>query len=65
MCDVVVEDDMHEYTRMTREHDNRQPFIEAELIEAIKRYNCVTYRQLAGHIKLVSAYVHRTMVKVA
>ena len=49
-CDVVVDDDMSEYERMAKEHDNRQPFIQQELIEAITRYNCVTYRQLAGHI---------------
>ena len=41
---------MNEYERMAREHDNRQPFIQDELVEAIKSYNCVTYRQLAGHI---------------
>ena len=29
---------------------SRQPFIESELIEAIKLYNCVTYRALARHI---------------
>ncbi len=35
---------------MAKEHDERQPFIQEELIQAIKNYNCVTYRQLAGHI---------------
>jgi hypothetical protein len=35
---------------MEKLHDARQPFIEAELIEAIKNYNCVSYRQLALHI---------------
>jgi hypothetical protein len=49
-CRVIVTDDMEEYKRMAREHDNRQPFIEDELIEGIKSYSCVTYRQLAGHI---------------
>jgi hypothetical protein len=39
-----------EYERMAKQHDNRQPFIESELIEAIKAYNCVTYRALATHI---------------
>ncbi len=34
-CDVVVDDDMSEYERMAKEHDNRQPFIQQELIEAI------------------------------
>ncbi len=47
---LQVEDDMHEYKRMAREHDSRQPFIEEKLIEAILRYNCFTYRQLAGQI---------------
>jgi hypothetical protein len=38
------------YARMERQHDNRQPFIKDELIEAIKAYNCVSYRQLSVHI---------------
>jgi hypothetical protein len=29
-CDVIVTDDVQEYKRMEREHDNRQPFIEEE-----------------------------------
>jgi hypothetical protein len=41
---------MHEYERIASEHDARQPFIEDDLIEATKQYNCVTYRQLSGHI---------------
>ncbi len=49
-CDVILDEDMHEYDRIAKEHDARQPFIEAELIEAIKQYSCVTYRQLSGHI---------------
>ncbi len=35
---------------MATVHDARQSFIQDELVEAIKSYNCVTYRQLAGHI---------------
>ncbi len=49
-CDVALNEDMHEYERIATEHDARQPFIEDQLIEAIKQYNCVTYRQLSGHI---------------
>jgi hypothetical protein len=41
---------MQQYDKMAIVHDARQPFIEVELVEAIKSYNCVTYRQLAGHI---------------
>jgi hypothetical protein len=41
---------MNTRERIATEHDARQPFIEYELIEAIKQYNCVTYRQLSGHI---------------
>ena len=49
---------------MAREHDNRQPFIENELIDAIKSYSCVTYRQLSGHINhwcrhgCIAAWLH-------
>ncbi len=35
---------------MERQYDARHPFSEEELIEAIKSYNCVSYRQLALHI---------------
>jgi hypothetical protein len=49
-CDVQLDTDMHEYERMATQHDARQPFIEEELIAAIKQYSCVTYRQLSGHI---------------
>ena len=48
--DVVLKEDLSEYERMEKHHDNRQPFIEQELIEAIKAYNCITYRALAIHI---------------
>jgi hypothetical protein len=41
-CDVILDEDMHEYERVSTEHDARQPFIE--------EYSCVTYRQLSGHI---------------
>ena len=47
---MLIDEDMNEYERMAREHDNRQPFIQDELVEGIKSYNCITYRQLAGHI---------------
>ena len=47
---VVLREDMTEYERMARQHINRQPFIENELIDAILNYNCVSYRQLAVHI---------------
>ena len=40
--DVVVKDDLAEFERMATQHDARQPFIESELVEAIKSYNCVT-----------------------
>jgi hypothetical protein len=49
-CDVTLDKDMHEYERIAKEHDARQPFIEDEMIEAIKQYNCVTYQQLSAHI---------------
>ena len=48
--DVMLKENLSEYERMAKQHDNRQPFIESELIEAIKAYNCVTYRALATHI---------------
>jgi hypothetical protein len=45
------EEDLSEYSRLERQHDSRQPFIEGELIDAcIKTYNCVSYRQLAVQI---------------
>jgi hypothetical protein len=47
---VVLSDDMGEYDRMAKQHDARQPFIEGELIEAIKQYSCITYQQLSEHI---------------
>ena len=34
--DVVLKQDLSEFERMAKQHDNRQPFIEQELIEAIK-----------------------------
>ncbi len=46
-CCLVIKDDMKEYERMAKEHDEKQPFIKEQLIEAIKAYNCVTYRQLS------------------
>jgi hypothetical protein len=49
-CIVEINEDMQQYEKMATVHDERQPFIEEELVEAIKSYNCVTYRQLAGHI---------------
>jgi hypothetical protein len=49
-CCLIIKDDMQEYERMAKEHDGRQPFIQDELVEAIKAYSCVTYRQFAGHI---------------
>jgi hypothetical protein len=49
-CSLVIKDDMKEYERMAKEHDEKQTFIKEQLIEAIKAYNCMTYRQLAGHI---------------
>jgi hypothetical protein len=35
---------------MAREHDARQPFIQEELVEALKNNVCTSYRQLAKHI---------------
>jgi hypothetical protein len=52
-CEIIIEEDMHEYERIANEHDARQPFIEEELIQAIqaiKQYSDITYRQLSGHI---------------
>ena len=40
-CEVLIDEDMNEYERMAREHDNRQPFIQDELVEGIKSYNCI------------------------
>ncbi len=48
--DVVVKDDLAKFERMATQHDARQSFIESELMEAIKSYNCVTYRALAKHV---------------
>ncbi len=64
-CSVVVTDAMEEYKRMEREHDSRQPFIEDELIEGIKSYSCVTYRQLAGHINhwMVRVFMHNELAE--
>jgi hypothetical protein len=47
---LTEDEDLSRYARMEKLHDARQPFIEGELIEAIKNYNCVSYRQLAIHI---------------
>jgi hypothetical protein len=49
-CSLDINEDMSQYDKMATVHDARQPFIQDELVEAIKSYNCVTYRQLAGHI---------------
>jgi hypothetical protein len=38
------------YQRMAREHDARQPFIQEELLDALKHNVCTSYRQLAKHI---------------
>ncbi len=38
------------YSRMAREHDARQPFIQEELVEALTKNVCTSYRQLAKHI---------------
>ncbi len=38
------------FLRMAREHDARQPFIQEELVEALKNNVCTSYRQLAKHI---------------
>ncbi len=38
------------YERMAREHDARQPFIEEELLDALKSNVCTSYRQLSKHI---------------
>jgi hypothetical protein len=35
----VVKEDIAEFERMAQQHDSRQPFIESELIAAIKMYN--------------------------
>jgi hypothetical protein len=35
---------------MAREHDARQPFIQEELVEALKNNVCTSNRQLAKHI---------------
>ena len=35
---------------MAREHDGRQPFIQEELLDALKHNVCTSYRQLAKHI---------------
>ena len=47
---LTEDEDLSRYARMEKLHDARQPFIEEELIGAIKNYNCVSYRQLALHI---------------
>jgi hypothetical protein len=38
------------YERMARDHDARQPFIEEDLLDALKNNVCTSYRQLARHI---------------
>ncbi len=48
--DVVLKEDIAEFERMAQQHDSRQPFIESQLIETIKMYNCVSYRALARHV---------------
>ncbi len=61
---VILKDDMNECVRIATEHDARQPFIKDELIEAINKYSCVTFRQLSGHINhwcqysCISAWLH-------
>ncbi len=37
------------YQRMAREHDARQPFIQEELVEALKNNVCTSHRQLSKH----------------
>ena len=46
---MVINEDMQQYEKMATIHDARQPFILEELVEAIKSYNCVTYRQLVNN----------------
>ena len=42
--------DQAKYQRMAREHDARQPFIQEELVEALRNNVCTSYRQLAKHV---------------
>jgi hypothetical protein len=42
--------DVNMYTRMAREHDERQPYVQEDLLEALHRNNCTSYRALAMHI---------------
>ena len=42
--------DVTMYTRMAREHDERQPYVQEDLLEALHRNNCTSYRALSMHI---------------
>ena len=48
---VVDEQDMSYYSRLAREHDERQPFIQQEILDAlIEGHSCHSYRALSKHI---------------
>ncbi len=42
--------DVTMYPRMAREHDERQPYVQEDLLEALHRNNCTSYRALSMHI---------------
>jgi hypothetical protein len=42
--------DIIPYERLAREHDERQPYIQEDLLDALHRNNCTSYRALAMHI---------------
>ena len=47
---VAESGDVSMYTRMAREHDERQPYIQDDLLDALHRNNCTSYRALSMHI---------------
>jgi hypothetical protein len=48
---VVDEQNMSYCSRLAREHDERQPFIQQEILDAlIEGHSCHSYRALSKHI---------------
>ena len=41
---------MYTSTRLAREHDERQPYIQDDLLDALHRNNCSSYRALSMHV---------------
>ena len=42
--------DITPYERLAREHDERQPYVQDDLLDALHRNNCTSYRALSMHV---------------